>query len=90
MKVSEALSKSLFWDVNPENLEWDKSKKLIIQRTFVRGGMKDIKVVMNKYLKVELIEVLKNCRELDDVTHNFCSNYFNISKAEMYAPVEYY
>ncbi len=90
MKVSEALSKTLFWDVNPDNLEWEKSKGLIIQRTFVRGGMKDIKVIMNKYSKAELIEVLKKCRELDEVTHNFCSHYFNISKAEMHAPSQYY
>jgi len=90
MKVSEALSKTLFWDVNPENLDWEKSKRLIIERTFVRGGMKDITIVMNKYSKAALIEVLKTCRELDAVTHNFCSHYFNISKTEMYAPVKYY
>ena len=56
----------------------------------LNGVLKDMKVIMKKYPRPELIEVLKKCRELDAVTHNFCSHYFNIPKAEMYAPAEYY
>ena len=90
MKVSEALDKSLFWDVNPEKLDWDKNSQFIIQRVFVRGGMKDANFVFAKYSKEQLIEALKKSRELDEVTHNFCSNFFNIPKADMYAPSQYY
>jgi hypothetical protein len=90
MKVAEALSKSLFWDVNPEKLDWQKNSCFIIERVFVRGGMKDVTVVMNCYKKNEIISALKKSRDLDPITHNFCSNYFNIPKAEMHAPSQYY
>jgi hypothetical protein len=90
MKVAEALSKTLFWDVNPDYLDWKKNSKYIIERAMVRGGMNDIKVIMKVFTKNEISETLKKCRELDAVTHNFCANYFNIPKEEMYAPSQYY
>lgn len=90
MKIADAFEKSLFWDVNPEKLDWKKNSRFIIERVMVRGGMKDVKVVMNLYTRAEIIDALKKSRDLDVVTHNFCSNYFNIPKAEMHAPSQYY
>jgi hypothetical protein len=37
MKVAEALSPTLFWNVNTESLDWDKNSQLIIERTLQRG-----------------------------------------------------
>ena len=90
MKVAEAFNKNLFWDVNPENLEWDKNSRFIIERILVRGGMNDVKIIMKTYTRNQIIDAVKKCRDLDAVTHNFCSNYFNIPKAEMHAPSQYY
>ncbi|MEJ0103326.1 MAG: hypothetical protein WDO19_12525 [Bacteroidota bacterium] len=90
MKVSEALDKSLFWDVNPEKLDWEKNKQFIIERVFVRGGMKPVVEIFRKYSLQEIINAVKKSRDLDPVTHNFCSNYFNIPKEQMYAPSQYY
>jgi len=90
MKVAETFEKSLFWDVNPEKLEWQKNSRFIIERVFVRGGMNDVKNIMKVYSRDKIIEALKKSRDLDKVTHNFCSNYFNIPKAEMHAPSQYY
>ncbi len=52
--------------------------------------MKDVNVVMKLYTRAEIIDAVKKSRDLDVVTHNFCSNYFNIPKAEMHAPSQYY
>ncbi len=38
MKVADALNKSLFWDVNPEKLDWKKNRRFIVERVLVRGG----------------------------------------------------
>jgi hypothetical protein len=89
-KVAESLNKSLFWDVDPSKLDWEKNKLLIIQRTLVRGGMKDMKMIMRIYSTKDMVAVIKTCKELDKVTHNFCINYFHIPKEEMNAPSEYY
>lgn len=90
MKVSDAFDRRLFWDVDPEKLDWQKNSRFIIERVLVRGGMNDVKIVMNYYTRFQLIETVKKCRDLDEVTHNFCANYFNIPKAEMHAPSQYY
>lgn len=90
MKVAEAFDKRLFWDINPEKLEWNKNSHFIIERVLVRGGMNDVKIIMKFYTRDQIIEAVKKCRDLDAVTHNFCSNYFNIPKAEMHAPSQYY
>lgn len=83
-------NKSLFWDVDVDKVNLQLQKDFIIQRVFLRGGMNDVKTVFSLYSRIEIIEALKKSRELDKVTHNFCSNYFNISKEEMYAPSEFY
>lgn len=90
MKVAEAFSKSLFWDVDPEKLDWEKSRQLIIQRVLVRGGMKDMRTIFKIYSREQIREVIRNSRDLDNITHNFCSNYFNIPKEQMHAPSQYY
>ena len=90
MKVSDALDKRIFWDVNPEKLDWQKNSRFIIERVLVRGGMNDVKTIMKFYTRDQIKEAVKKCRDLDAVTHNFCVNYFNIPKAEMHAPSQYY
>jgi hypothetical protein len=90
MKVADALNKSLFWDVNPEKLDWKKNRRFIVERVLVRGGMIDVKSLLKSYRKDEIIEAIKECRDLDAITHNFCSLYFNIPKAKMHAPSQYY
>lgn len=83
-------SKSLFWDADTSKFDLSRSKSYIIQRVLVRGGMQDVKKLMNLYSREEIIESVKKSRELDKLTHNFCSNYFHISKEEMHAPSEFY
>ncbi len=90
MKVSDVFKKDLFWDVNPELLDSEKNSRFIIERVMVRGGMDDVKKIMKLYTRDQIIDAAKKSRNLDAITHNFCANYFNIPKAEMHAPSQYY
>jgi hypothetical protein len=83
-------SKTLFWDVNINELDLSDNKNFIIERVLVRGGMKDMKKITALYSQSELINAIKKSRGLDEVTHNFCANYFNIPKTSMHAPSQYY
>jgi hypothetical protein len=88
--ASFPFSKSLFWDVSIDNLEVHAGKNFVIERVLVRGGMNDVKKLFSLYNYQEIIEAIKKSKNLDKVTHNFCSNYFNIPKNEMHAPSQYY
>lgn len=90
MKVAEAFDRTLFWDVNPEKLDWERNKQFIIERVFVRGGMNAVKYIFKQYTPGDITNAVIKSRDLDPVTHNFCSHYFNIPKEKMHAPSQYY
>jgi hypothetical protein len=82
--------KNLFWDVDIQKIDIKKNNKFIIERVLVRGGMNDVKKIFSIYGNDKIIAVIKESKNLDKLTHNFCSGYFNIPKQLMHAPSEYY
>lgn len=74
---TDVLNKTIFWEVNPEKLDWHGHRQFIIERTLVRGGMKAVVEIFKQYARQQIIDAVKNSKNLDRVTHNFCSNYFN-------------
>ncbi|WP_446698918.1 DUF6922 domain-containing protein [Algoriphagus sp. NF] len=42
-KVKQVFDKRIFWDVNFENLDYDKKYKFVIERVFERGDVPDIR-----------------------------------------------
>ena len=59
MKVAEAFNKNMFWDVNPEKLEWKKNSPFIIEKILARGGMTEVKTIMKFYTKGQVVEAVK-------------------------------
>lgn len=82
--------KNLFWDIDIQKIDLQKSKNFIVERVLVRGGMSDVKKIFSLYQYEEIITAIRESKNLDKVTHNFCSNYFRIPKESMHAPSEYY
>jgi hypothetical protein len=82
--------KTLFWDIDIEKIDINTRKNFIVERVMVRGGMNDVKKLFSLYSREEVIQALKESKDLDRITHNFCSNYFKISKTAMHAPSKYY
>ncbi len=74
------LSKTLFWDTDISQIDYEKNARHIIERVLLRGTLDDW-FAIKKYYGVERIrqEVVK-IRYLDKVTLNFCSKYFKIPK----------
>lgn len=79
--ISE-LSDHLFWDVNKESLEVEKSKEFIIHRVLEYGLMKDWELIKEIYGLATIKEVSLQFRELDPVTLAFLPTIFNIDKKE--------
>lgn len=88
--ASFPFNKQIFWDVDISTLDYKKTKRFVIERVMVRGGMNDVKMLFQIYTSDEIVLAIKQSKDLDDVTHNFCANYFNIPKEEMNAPSKYY
>ncbi|PIV58266.1 MAG: hypothetical protein COS14_10520 [Bacteroidetes bacterium CG02_land_8_20_14_3_00_31_25] len=69
-----------FWDVNFLKLDEKKSKRLIIERIVNFGNLNEIKLIINKYGKEEVIHTICNLNYLEPKTLNFFSLFFKISK----------
>ncbi len=67
------LSAHLFWDVNPDILNFEKNKKLIIQRVLNYGLFNDWQIIVKQYGISEIAKTAVSLRELDKKSAAFIS-----------------
>lgn len=80
----ETLKKpSLFWDVNPEEMNPAKHANFIITRILDKGDLDDFSWAVNFYGKETVEKVFqKNIGKLNSKTGNFWCFYFNLDKSQ--------
>jgi hypothetical protein len=67
-KVIPIFNKRIFWDVNFENLDYDKKANFIIERVFERGDVPDIRNCRRYYGDEKVTDSLLNAKFLSKVT----------------------
>jgi len=67
-KVIPIFNKRIFWDVNFENLDYDKKADFIIERVFERGDVPDIRNCRRYYGDEKVTDSLLNAKFLSKVT----------------------
>jgi hypothetical protein len=76
------ISKTAFWDVNFDEIDFEKNTRDIINRVLMNGKLSDWLEINNYYgiekIKQEIIQM----RYLSNITLNFCSFYYQIPKKE--------
>jgi hypothetical protein len=86
MKTTQDLVKKItpqyFWDVDRNVLDDNNSKRLIIERVFSLGTLKEITLVINFYGREETKNVICKLHYLDPKTLNFACKFFNLRKKE--------
>ncbi len=63
-KPKPILAKRIFWDVNFENLDYDKKANFIIERVFERGDVEDIRQARRYYGDEKIRAALTNAKWL--------------------------
>lgn len=74
------LSAFLFWDVDKEKIDYQKSARFVIERVKTLGLLSDWFEIKNFYGLDKIKDEAMQIRYLDDVTLNFCSQFFNEKK----------
>jgi hypothetical protein len=74
------LNQAYFWDTDPSLLKDEKSKRLIVERVFNFGNLKEIKLVKSYYGIDQVSDILINLNYIDPKTVNFISLLLNIPK----------
>lgn len=90
MKVAEALSPTLFWDVNSEKLDWEKNSQLIIERTLQRGLTGEVETIFKIYSLEKIKEAILKSKILDKKTANYFSIKLNIPLSRIHVAPEHY
>lgn len=67
----ENLSNRLFWDVDPNKLDWEKDMPLIITRVFERGTLEEVQTTIKKYGIGRIAAIAKTIRSMDIMAANF-------------------
>ena len=71
------LDKRIFWDVDFDELDYDKKFKYIIERVFERGDIEDIRQCRRYYGDTVISQVLTNSRWLSLSTICLATALFN-------------
>ena len=76
----QSLSRSLFWDVDPETVDEVKHRRFIIQRVLERGNYGELKSLIAHYTMPVVIGEAQRIRSLDPVTLAFASCLGNVGE----------
>jgi hypothetical protein len=76
------LSKSLFWDTDPNLIDWQQQADAIIIRVLEKGRLSDFREVRIYYGDDRIIKAAKSARSLSKKTINFIALIFNIPLIE--------
>lgn len=81
-KPIELLSKHLFWDIDPNVLEWERSKKTIIERVLERGSFEEWLCIVKIYTLEVIIKTSQTFRTMSPLDLNFLATISNTPKEE--------
>ena len=80
--MMNALSPTLFWDVDRTTIEYTLHAPYIIERVLNMGTMEDFNIIKSYYGKTKLKQVAMQLRYMDDRLLHFCSVYFKTPLAD--------
>lgn len=76
------LSRTLFWDVDFDQINWTNRAQFVIERILERGSFLDWQEI-KRYYGLEVIrQTALGARYLDETALSFCSAYFSVPKEQ--------
>jgi hypothetical protein len=79
--IINSFSPHLFWDIDRNQLDIEKSIEQIIYQVIEYGLMSDWELLKKIYTKERIKEVVVNLRSMDKVTLSFLAHYFKLDKS---------
>jgi hypothetical protein len=75
--------RTYFWDVPFETIDVEKDSHFIIKRVLDRGGVTDIRWLLNTYHKDKIQDVLTGTKDLSRITGNFWADVLGLDKGQV-------
>ena len=68
----ENVDRCVFWDLNPESLDFEKDLSFIISRTLMRGTAKEISFIEKNFPLSRIVQAVEKSPEANEK----CKNYY--------------
>ena len=65
------ISPHLLWEYDLDTFDFDKSKRIVIERVIQRGNLKDWQTVFQAYGKKVLLSIARESKQLSNRDRNF-------------------
>jgi hypothetical protein len=76
------ISKTAFWDVNFDEIDFEKNARDVMNRILMNGKLDDWLEISRFYGAERIKSEIVQMRYLSDITLNFCSTFYKIPKEE--------
>jgi len=77
------LRRSIFWDVNPDKMDFQKRKRFVIERVFERGNEAEITEIIRFYGREDCSYIIKTARSLMKSAVINAERYLKLKKEEL-------
>lgn len=78
------INRSLLWEYDIDNFDWDNSKTIVVQRVIELGMPEDYYAAFDLYGGIDgFREIIKTIPYLNDIDINFVCIFFNLKREEL-------
>lgn len=81
--MKNEILKPIFWDLDAAKLDIQRHSHQIIERILEWGDLEQVHWMFRNYSKEQIVERLKNSRQLSKKSANFWADYYYIDKNEV-------
>lgn len=82
--VGKEISKSLLWEYDLSEFDWEAMRTLVVQRVIERGWLDDFYAVIKKYNGIDNVrEIIKEIPTLSAKDMNFVIHFFDLKKENL-------
>lgn len=67
----QSISPHLLWEYSMESFDFRRSRKVVIERIVQRGNIQDWRIMMDYYSKTDILNVVRNSRQLSKKDKSF-------------------
>ena len=77
------IRKSLLWEYDPDHLDWNSMRNIVVQRVVERGRMEDFYALLNLYGLEGVRDAIRNLNFLEPRDMAFVCSVFSIQKEDL-------
>ena len=81
--ADKQLNKALLWEYDPQKVDYDRMRNIVVQRVIERGWPNDWYFILNHYGLDNVKSTIKDISYLNDKDMSFVSEVFGIPLTEM-------